>query len=57
MFLLRPIGAVVHALFAKKADLVAENLFLSRGAAFNVAVHDSTSRGFVVGTRTELSFW
>jgi hypothetical protein len=26
MFLLRLIWAVVHALFAKKADLVAENL-------------------------------
>ncbi len=44
MFLLRLIWAVVHALFAKRADLVAENLALSRGAGFNVAVPHSTSR-------------
>lgn len=51
MFLLRLIWAVVHALFAKRADLVAENLVLPRGAGFNVPVHRSTSSGFVVGTR------
>ena len=44
MFLLRPIWAVVHALVAKRADLVVENLALPRGAGFNVPVHHSTSR-------------
>ncbi len=44
MFLLRLIWAVVHALIAKRADLVAENLALPRGAGFNVPVHHSTSR-------------
>ncbi len=50
MFLLRLIWAVVHALFAKRADLVAENLLLSLGAGLNVPVHHSTSTGFIVGT-------
>ncbi len=51
MFLLRLIWAVVHALFATRADLVAKNLILSHGDGFNVPVHHFVSMGLVVGTR------
>ena len=36
MFLLRLIWAVVHALFAKRADLVAENLAAPRSVACTI---------------------
>jgi hypothetical protein len=36
MFLLRLAWAVVHALFAKRADLVAENLALRRHSSSSI---------------------
>ncbi len=41
MFLLRLIWAVVHALFAKRADLVAENLALRQQL---IVLHRKTKR-------------
>ena len=51
MFRLRLIWAIVQAASVKRADLVVENLALSRGAGFIVRVHHPKNTRFVVGTR------